>query len=54
MPVLKEVDAYLQWSRKYDENENEEVLEYKLGQLETKQQIFGIDATTGHLIFIKI
>jgi len=54
MPVLQKVDAFLQWSRKYDENENNEVLEYKLGQIETKQRIVGIDATTGNLIVSQI
>ncbi|NSL52394.1 YcdB/YcdC domain-containing protein [Calidifontibacillus erzurumensis] len=54
LPALKEIGAFLQWSRKYDENENDEVLEYRLGQIETKQRIFGINATTGHLIVNKI
>lgn len=51
--ALKEIDAFLQWSIKYDENETYEALEYKLGQIETKQQIIGIDATTGQLIVVK-
>lgn len=54
MPALKNVDAFLQWSRQYDENENDEVLQYKLGQSETKQRIIGIDAVTGQLIVSKL
>ncbi|MGE7935049.1 sigma-70 family RNA polymerase sigma factor [Viridibacillus arvi] len=53
IPVLKEADAFLQWSRQYDENKNDEVLQYRLGQSETKQRIVGIDATTGQLIVSK-
>lgn len=52
--VLQKVEAFLQWSRKYNENEHNEVLEYKLGQLETRQQIVGIDAATGNLIISNI
>ena len=52
--ALQGVEAFLQWSRKYDEDEPKEVLEYKLGQIETKQRIVGIDATTGDLIISNI
>ncbi|KGR75418.1 sigma-70 family RNA polymerase sigma factor [Ureibacillus sinduriensis] len=54
MPALKEVDAFLQWSKQDGESEKEEVLVYKLGQLETKQWIVGLDATTGQLIVSKL
>ena len=53
MPVLKGVDAFLQWSSNYEEKE-EEILTYKLGHFETKQPIVGIDAATGQLIVRKI
>ena len=48
--ALQGVEAFLQWSRKYDEDEPDDVLEYKLGQIGTKQQVIGIDAVTGDLI----
>ncbi|WP_274308803.1 YcdB/YcdC domain-containing protein [Solibacillus daqui] len=54
MPALKEIDTFLQWSRQYDENKNDEVLQYKLGHAQTKQQIVGIDAITGQLIVSKL
>lgn len=54
IPALKKADAFLQWSRQYDENKNDEVLQYRLGLSETKQQIVGIDATTGQLIVSKL
>lgn len=48
--ALENVEVFLQWSKKYDEDEPQEVLEYKLRQTGTKQQIVGIDAVTGDLI----
>ncbi|MDM5351457.1 hypothetical protein QUF65_11190 [Lysinibacillus sphaericus] len=52
--ALKEADAFLQWSCQYDDNKNDEVLQYRLGQSKTKQRIVGIDATTGQLIVSKL
>lgn len=52
--ALKEADAFLQWSCQYDDNKNDEVLQYRLGQSKTKQRIVGIDATTGQFIVSKL
>ncbi|MCP2034446.1 RNA polymerase sigma-70 factor (TIGR02954 family) [Planomicrobium sp. HSC-17F08] len=52
--ALQKIEPFLQWSKTYDENESDDVLEYKLGQIETKQQVVGIDATTGNLIVSNI
>ena len=52
--ALQEVDAFLQWSRQYDENKSDDVLQYRLGQSKTNQQIVGIDATTRQLIVSKL
>ncbi|WP_203333379.1 sigma-70 family RNA polymerase sigma factor [Planococcus beigongshangi] len=48
--ALEQVEAFLQWSKNYDEDEPKEILKYKLRQAGTKQQIVGIDAVTGELI----
>ena len=50
LPALKEVDAFLRWSKQYFENKTFDVLLYKLGQTESIQRIVGIDAVTGQLI----
>ncbi|MDN7228525.1 sigma-70 family RNA polymerase sigma factor [Planococcus sp. N064] len=52
--ALQKVEPFLQWSKKSDENEPDDVLAYKLGQIETKQQVVGIDARTGDLIVSNI
>lgn len=48
--ALEKVEAFLQWSKNYDEDEPKEVLKYDLGHTGTKKQIVGIDAVTGDLI----
>lgn len=52
--ALQTVVPFLQWSKTYDENESDDVLEYRLGEIGTKQQVVGIDATTGELIISSI
>ncbi len=52
--ALDDINVFLTWSKRHEEEEIKYVLQYQLGQAQSKQTILGIDAVSGTLVLSKL